>query len=98
MTKEYKYTYKFSEQSVDVRYWEVQSNKKLTEEEMLEFGFSTDLRNEGSVYTEDDVKATFIGTDYGDDGQIQIEQGEEDLISIDDDSIIEDYHNWGMHH
>ena len=85
MTKEYKYTYKFSEQSVDVRYWEVQSNKKLTEEEMLEFGFSTDLRNEGSVYTEDGVKATFIGTEYGDDGQIEVEQGKDDLISIDDD-------------
>ena len=49
MSKEYKYTYKFSEQSVDVRHWEVQSNKKLTEEEMLDLGFSTDLRNEGSV-------------------------------------------------
>ena len=85
MTKEYKYTYKFSEQSVDTRYWEVQSDKKLTEEEMLEFGFSTDLRNEGSVYTEDDVKATFIGTEYGDDGQIEVEQGKDDLISIDDD-------------
>ena len=95
MSKEYKYTYKFSEQSVDVRHWEVQSNKKLTEEEMLDLGFSTDLRNEGSVYTDENVKATFIGTEFGDDAQIQIEQGEEDLIP--DDSIIEDYHNWGMH-
>ena len=31
MTKEYKYTYKFSEQSVDTRYWEIKSNKKLQE-------------------------------------------------------------------
>ena len=85
MTKEYKYTYKFSEQSVDVRYWEVQSEKKLTEEEMLDLGFSTDVENEGSVYTEDGVKATFIGTEYGDDGQIEVEQGKDDLISIDDD-------------
>tara|TARA_R110002012_G_scaffold232307_2_gene405080 strand:- start:168 stop:530 length:363 start_codon:yes stop_codon:yes gene_type:complete len=119
MTEEYKYTYKFSEQSVDVRYWEVQSDKKLTEEEMLEFGFSTDLTKEGSVHIEENVKATFIGTEFGDDGQIQIEQGEEDLIPDDpteipeqttmtnlvieqqekeeDDSIIEDYHNWGNH-
>ena len=85
MTKEYKYTYKFSEQSVDTRYWEVQSNKKVTAVKMLEFGFSTDLKKEGSVYTDENVKATFIGTDYGDDGQIQLEQGVEDLISIDDD-------------
>ena len=29
MSKEYKYTYRFSEQTVDTRYYKVESNKKL---------------------------------------------------------------------
>ena len=78
MTKEYKYTYCFSEQTVDTRYYKVQSNKKLTSAEMMDLGFSTELKD-GSVFESEDEKATFITTEIGGDAQIEIEQGEEDL-------------------
>jgi len=78
MSKEYKYTYSFSEQTVDTRYYKVQSNKKLTNAEMMDLGFSTELKD-GSVFECEDGKATFITTEFGDDAQIEIEQGEEDL-------------------
>jgi len=42
MSKEYKYTYTFSEQTVDVRYYKVESNKKLTRSEMQEIAWGVE--------------------------------------------------------
>ena len=75
---EYKYTYKFSEQTVDTRYYKVESNKKLTYHEMQDIAWSAE-QLEGSSYEDEDGKATFEGTEYGDDAQYQMEEGEEDL-------------------
>ena len=75
---EYKYTYRFSEQTVDTRYYKVESNKKLTYHEMQDIAWSAE-QLEGSSYEDEDGKATFEGTEYGDDAQYQIEEGEEDL-------------------
>lgn len=80
---EYKYTYKFSEQTVDTRYYKVESNKKLTYYEMQDIAWSAE-QLEGSSYEDEDGKATFEGTEYGDDAQYQMEEGEEDLA---DDSL-----------
>jgi len=79
MSKEYKYTYRFSEQTVDTRYYKVESNKKLTYNEMQDIAWSAE-QLEGSSYEDEDGKATFEGTEYGDDAQYQMEEGEEDLL------------------
>ena len=78
MSKEYKYTYRFSEQTVDTRYYKVESNKKLTYHQMQDIAWSAE-QLEGSSYEDEDGKATFEGTEYGDDAQYQMEEGEEDL-------------------
>ena len=75
---EYKYTYRFSEQTLDTRYYKVESNKKLTYHEMQDIAWSAE-QLEGSSYEDEDGKATFEGTEYGDDAQYQMEEGEEDL-------------------
>ena len=49
MSKEYKYTYRFSEQTVDTRYYKVESNKKLTYHEMQDIAWSAE-QLEGSSY------------------------------------------------
>ena len=78
MSKEYKYTYRFSEQTVDTRYYKVESNKRLTYNEVLDIAWSVEMK-EGETYKDKDGKSTFEGTEYGDDAQYQIEEGEEDL-------------------
>jgi len=35
---------------------------------------------EGETYEDEDGKATFEGTEFGDDAQYQMEEGEEDLL------------------
>jgi len=79
MMSEYKYTYRFSEQTVDTRYYKVESNKKLTYHEMQDIAWSAE-QLEGSSYKDEDGKATFEGTEYGDDAQYQMEEGQEDLV------------------
>jgi|TARA_R100000479_G_C6310012_1_gene173667 hypothetical protein len=78
MSKAYKYTYRFSEQTVDVRYYKVESNKKLTRKEMQDIAWSVEM-TEGQTYTDQDGKATFEGTEFGDDAQYQMEEGEQNL-------------------
>ena len=75
---EYKYTYRFSEQTVDTRYYKVESNTKLTQAEMQELAWS-EKQTEGETFKCNEGKATFEGTEYGDDAQYQMEEGEEDL-------------------
>ena len=81
--KEYKYTYVFSEQTLDIRYYKVQSNKKLTRSEMQDIAWSVE-QTEGETYTDKDGKATFGGTEYGDDAQYQMEEGSENVLDGDD--------------
>tara|TARA_R110002012_G_C11381688_1_gene583378 strand:+ start:95 stop:361 length:267 start_codon:yes stop_codon:yes gene_type:complete len=83
MSKEYKYTYAFSEQTVDVRYYKVESNKKLTRSEMQEIAWSVEMK-EGETFEDENGKATFSGTEYGDDAQYQMEEGSENLLDGDD--------------
>ena len=78
MSKEYKYTYRFSEQTVDTRYYKVESNMKLTKSEMQDLAWSVE-QTEGETFKCNEGKATFEGTEIGDDAQYQMEEGEEDL-------------------
>ena len=80
---EYKYTYRFSEQTVDTRYYKVESNTKLTKDEMQDLAWSVEM-TEGKTFTCNEGKATFEGTEIGDDAQYKMEEGQEDLA---DDSI-----------
>ncbi len=75
---EYKYTYKFSEQTVDTRYYKVESNTKLTKSEMQDLAWSVE-QTEGETFKCNEGKATFEGTEIGDDAQYKMEEGEEDL-------------------
>ena len=78
MSKEYKYTYRFSEQTLDTRYYKVESNTKLTKSEMQDLACSVE-QTEGETFKCNEGKATFEGTEIGDDAQYQMEEGEEDL-------------------
>jgi hypothetical protein len=82
MMSEYKYTYKFSEQTVDTRYYKVESNKRLTYQDVQEIAWSVEMK-EGETYEDEDGKATFEGTELGDDAQYQMEEGQEDLLDDD---------------
>ena len=84
--KKYKYTYRFSEQTIDVRYYKVESNKKLTRSEMQEIAWGVEQK-EGETFEDENGKATFGGTEYGDDAQYQMEEGSENLLDGDD-------HDW----
>ena len=79
----YKYTYKFSEETTDIRYYTVQSNKKLTRSEMQDIAWSVE-QTEGETYADERGKATFGGTAYGGDSQYQMVEGAENLSDKDD--------------
>ena len=80
MSKEYKYTYRFSEQTVDTRYYKVESNKKLTYHEMQDIAWSVEMTEGEHFEDENGSMATFEGTDFGGDAQYQMEEREEDLL------------------
>jgi hypothetical protein len=83
--KEYKYTYRFSEQTIDVRYYKVESNKKLTRSQMQEMAWNCEgTGGEFQCIEEPEFKATYEGTEYGDDAQYQMEEGSENLLDGDD--------------
>ena len=79
MSKEYKYTYRFSEQTVDTRYYKVESNAKLTQAEMQDLAWSVEMTEGEHFEDESGSMATFEGTEFGDDAQYQMEEGEENL-------------------
>jgi hypothetical protein len=74
MTK--KYIYEVSEQSTDTRYFEIVSNRKLTEEEINDAMCMPDIRKEGDCETDDGITSTFKWTDYGEDTEIEIDSGD----------------------
>tara|TARA_R110002126_G_scaffold260887_1_gene403844 strand:- start:80 stop:325 length:246 start_codon:yes stop_codon:yes gene_type:complete len=78
MMSEYKYTYRFSEQTVDTRYYKVESNTKLTQSEMQDLAWSVE-QTEGETFTCNEGKATYEYEVIGDDAQYQMEGGQEDL-------------------
>ena len=63
-----KYIYEASEQSVDVRSWTIESDRKLTEEEVTQIYQDSQIDDEGKEYEySKGIMVTFDGTEYGDD-------------------------------
>ena len=72
MTKKYNYTYE--EYSQDSRSFEVESDVKLTQEEIMDISLGCNF-TDGYTYVggenEKRFKATFKGTEFGDDTQTE---------------------------
>ena len=69
MTKK-KYFYTYDEYSQDTRSYEIESDVKLTKSEVQDLALGCTME-EGSTNTDKNSKATFKGTDYGDDAQVE---------------------------
>jgi hypothetical protein len=71
-----KYTYEVEEYSQDSRHYEIVSDVKLSEEEITDIYCEVDLvdgyTNQWKMVDKGNVKVTFIGTEYGDDSQVNI--------------------------
>jgi len=70
------YTYEVSEQSTDTRYFEIMSNRKLTEEEIHNAICMPDIQKEWDCVKEGGITATFKWTDFGEDSDMEIDSGE----------------------
>ena len=83
-----KYIYKVTEQTVDVRNFTIETDKPFTDDEymaIVEAICEVDVTTKGDQSTgksddEVDYKVTYVGTDYGDDAQVDW-----DRIEIDDE-------------
>jgi|TARA_Y100000310_G_scaffold180376_1_gene180262 predicted nucleotidyltransferase len=67
------YKYHIEEYSQDVRLYLVESDEKLTEEEIHEAFPEVELTDGATSITEKGIKVTFEGTEYGDDSQVNID-------------------------
>lgn len=71
-----KFTYKIEEYSQDSRHYEIVSDVKLSEEEITDIYCEVDLvdgyTNQWNIVDKGNVKVTFVGTEYGDDSQVNI--------------------------
>ena len=71
-----KYTYEIEEYSQDSRHYTVESNVKLTEEQInqtyWEVDFVDGYTNTFDLDDKTKVKVTYVGTEYGDDAQVNI--------------------------
>lgn len=70
------YTYEVSEQSTDVRYFEIVSDKKLTESEIRDAVCLTNISREGDCVKEGGITSTFKWTDFGEDSDMEIDSGD----------------------
>ena len=66
-----KYKYTYDEWSQDTKTWEIESNRQLTEEEIIDIATSTDMK-ENAQYKTKDFVCKFKGTEWGDDSQFEI--------------------------
>ena len=69
MTKKYKY--EVEEYSQDIRNFYIESDVKLNENEINDCISNVSL-DKPNTYKDDDYKVSFIGTEYGDDSQVDI--------------------------
>ena len=66
--KKKKYFYTYDEYSQDTRSYEIESDVELTREKIQDMALSCDMV-EGATYKSKNSKATFEGTEFGDDSQ-----------------------------
>jgi len=69
MTKK-KYFYTYAEYSQDTRSYEIESDVKLTKSEVQDLALGCTME-EGSTNSDKNSKATFKGTGYRDDAQVE---------------------------
>ena len=70
------YVYEVSEQSTDVRYFEIVSDKKLTEEEIRDAVCLPNILKEGDCVKDGGITSTFKYSDFGDDSQMEVDSGD----------------------
>ena len=71
-----RYIYYATEHSVDVRNFRITSNRQLTEGEVMDAVCLPDIQKPQHAITENGVTTTYTGTDYGDDCQFVINEGD----------------------
>jgi|TARA_R110000787_G_scaffold26369_2_gene73834 hypothetical protein len=69
-----KYKYIATEQSLDVRHFEIFSDKKLEETQIEDALCLPDICKEGDVKTKEGVQVTFKRTEHGDDSYVKFYQ------------------------
>ena len=75
MSKE-EYVYEVSDRSSDVRYFQIVSDKKLTEEEIANAICLPDLRKEWDCVKEGGITSTFKYSDFGDNPEMEVDSGD----------------------
>ena len=78
-----KYTYVVEEWSQDTRRYTIESDRKLTESELQDCYIEAGIPDEGTTIEVGEIPSgkvnvtvTYEGTEYGDDGQIDIVEGD----------------------
>ena len=66
-----KYKYIATERSMDVRSFEILSDKKLNEEAIEDAMALPDIDKVGDIETEEGIQATYLGTEYAEDSQVE---------------------------
>jgi len=76
--KNERYIYYATEHSVDVRNFTITSNRQLTKSEVMDAICLPDIQKPNHVVTneEDGITTVYTGTDYGDDCQFVINEGD----------------------
>ena len=69
------FTYYYEETSQDTRSWEIESEVKLTENEIMQLSTEVSFEDGGTSKGKN-YKVTFTGTEYGDDTQYEIDGDE----------------------
>ena len=67
------YIYEVEEQSVDIRKFEIVSDRKLTYDEVQEATYLPNIEVAGSSGTDNGITATFLHTYYGENSEINCE-------------------------
>ena len=66
------YVYQVNERSIDVRYFEIVSDKKLTHNEVIEAMCLPDISKEGDSKKEGGITSTFMWTDFGEIEDVEV--------------------------
>ena len=74
--KDEKYTYYATEHSVDVRNYRIESDRQLTQDQIHSAICLNDIQRPQHVVTAQGITTTYQGTDYGDDCQFVINEGD----------------------
>ena len=66
------YVYQVNERSIDVRYFEIVSDKKLSHNEVIDAICLPDISKEGDSKKEGGITSTFMWTDFGETEDVEV--------------------------